>query len=239
MKQRHFLFARWNTLVPLLIFYPLVLSFWFSVYESQGGFDNVIRYWFMPITMMFGSFIAGATSEGGGAVAFPVMTLVLKIPPLIARDFSLIIQSVGMTAASLWILRLGIPIERKALVYGTCGGAIGMALGLFFVQDWFQPKYLKMFFVCTWLAYAFFLRRLASLGRRNSLPDKLSFGESLLLCSFAIMGGTVSSLTGSGLDIFTFSVLTLYFRVDEKIATPTSVILMAVNALIEIGRAHV
>ena len=35
------------------------------------------------------------TSEGGGAVAFPVMTLLLKIDPKVARDFSLMVQSVG------------------------------------------------------------------------------------------------------------------------------------------------
>ena len=49
----------------------------------------------MTITMIFGSAIGGATSEGGGAVAFPVMTLALKIPPSIARDFSLMVQSCG------------------------------------------------------------------------------------------------------------------------------------------------
>jgi hypothetical protein len=49
----------------------------------------------MTITMIFGSMVAGATSEGGGAVAFPVMTLVLKIQPTIARDFSLMTQSCG------------------------------------------------------------------------------------------------------------------------------------------------
>jgi len=49
----------------------------------------------MTITMIFGSMVAGATSEGGGAVAFPVMTLVLKIKPTIARDFSLMTQSCG------------------------------------------------------------------------------------------------------------------------------------------------
>jgi uncharacterized membrane protein YfcA len=41
----------------------------------------------MSVTMAFGSFIAGATSEGGGAVAFPVMTLLFNIAPSIARDF--------------------------------------------------------------------------------------------------------------------------------------------------------
>ena len=35
------------------------------------------------------------TSEGGGAVAFPVMTLALKVCPTVARDFSLMIQSCG------------------------------------------------------------------------------------------------------------------------------------------------
>ena len=29
----------------------------------------------MSLTMCLGSFIAGATSEGGGAIAYPVMTL--------------------------------------------------------------------------------------------------------------------------------------------------------------------
>ena len=37
----------------------------------------------------------GMTSEGGGAVAFPVMTLALNISPGVARDFSLMIQSCG------------------------------------------------------------------------------------------------------------------------------------------------
>ena len=56
--------------------------------------------YFMSLTMCLGSFIAGATSEGGGAIAYPVMTLgPWKIAPLIARDFSLMIQSVGMIAA--------------------------------------------------------------------------------------------------------------------------------------------
>jgi uncharacterized membrane protein YfcA len=49
----------------------------------------------MTITMLIGSFIGGATSEGGGAIAFPVMTLVLKLNPKVARDFSFMIQCCG------------------------------------------------------------------------------------------------------------------------------------------------
>ncbi|MEZ6091362.1 MAG: hypothetical protein R3C05_25760 [Pirellulaceae bacterium] len=54
--------------------------------------------WGWPIapTMLVGSFIAGSTSAGGGAVAFPVMTLLFGVAPPVARDFSLMIQTVGM-----------------------------------------------------------------------------------------------------------------------------------------------
>ncbi len=51
----------------------------------------------LSITMVFGATIGGMTSEGGGAVAFPVMTLALGIKPSVARDFSLMIQSCGKT----------------------------------------------------------------------------------------------------------------------------------------------
>jgi hypothetical protein len=61
----------------------------------------------MSITMIFGSMVAGATSEGGASVAFPVMTLVFGIAPVVARDFSFMIQSVGMTCASFTILYMG------------------------------------------------------------------------------------------------------------------------------------
>ena len=40
------------------------------------------------------------TSEGGGAVAFPVMTLGLGLRPAIARDFSMMIQMTGESGIS-------------------------------------------------------------------------------------------------------------------------------------------
>lgn len=40
------------------------------------------------------------------------------------------------------------------------------------------------------------------------------------------------SLSHSGIDICTFAILTLLFRVTEKTATPTSVVLMAINTLV-------
>ena len=49
----------------------------------------------MSVTMVIGAFIGGATSEGGGAVAFPVMTLALALEPRVARDFVYVSQTTG------------------------------------------------------------------------------------------------------------------------------------------------
>ena len=46
------------------------------------------------------------------------------------------------------------------------------------------------------------------------------------------VGGVFSSVAGSGLDIASFSILTLCYRVSEKVATSTSVVLMAINAIV-------
>ena len=105
------------------------------------------NYWPMTLTMVFGSFIAGASAEGGGAVAFPVMTLLMKIPPEIARNFSLAIQSIGMTMASYLIIVNRIKIEVKYLIPVSAGGAIGMVLGTYYLVPLIPAPYAKMLFV--------------------------------------------------------------------------------------------
>ena len=54
---------------------------------------------------------------------------------------------------------------------------------------------------------------------------------SLLIYLFAFIGGVISALTGSGIDILIFSIITLFYGVSEKVATPTSVLLMAILSI--------
>ena len=227
-------------------------------------------YYYMSLTMVLGSVVAGATSEGGGAIAFPVMTLALGVPPHIARDFSFAIQSFGMTCASITILGLGVAIDKSAVLWGTVGGTIGLLLGLEFVAPHLPPAYAKILFVSLWIAFAVALFRLnvsdwdrcvypsseeSDAAQKEALmlgaeregayevdASRDDFQENenrrlgagarcLVLSGFGLFGGLTSSIAGSGLDMATFSVLTLFYRVNEKVATPTSVILMAINAV--------
>lgn len=58
------------------------------------------------------------------------MTLAFGISPQVARDFSFMIQSAGMTAAAVTIFLMKVHIETHAIVYATIGGVCGLVVGL-------------------------------------------------------------------------------------------------------------
>ena len=215
----------------------LVWSLWITGMVRGDRWDLFADNWFMSVTMAFGSFIAGATSEGGGAVAFPVMTLLFEIAPPVARDFSLMIQAVGMTAAGATILLTGIRVEKHALVWASLGGAIGVCTGVEYVAPLLAPKFAKMFFTSTWLAFAFALFLINRYHDREVHTEIANFlpRHAVLLVATGFLGGIVSSITGSGLDITTFALLVLRMRITESVATPTSVVLMGINSAIAFG----
>ena len=112
-------------LIPMLFFEIL---WWLQAFRHDYFSYFPSRY-LLSITMIFGATVAGMTSEGGGAVAFPVMTLALGIAPSVARDFSLMIQSCGMTAAAFTIFWMRIKLEKHSLVFCSTGAFAGMILG--------------------------------------------------------------------------------------------------------------
>ena len=174
------------------------------------------------------------TSEGGGAVAFPVMTLALGVTPTVARDFSMFIQACGMSAAAFAIFFMGVQIEWNSLVLCSLGGGVGLIIGLEYVDPLLTPPQKKMGFVSLWFSFAFALFLLNRYHKRKtykSIPY-FNFWKAAVLILAGIIGGVFTSFAGSGLDICSFSVLTLLFRVSEKTATPTSVILMGFNSVL-------
>ena len=86
---------------------------WAVLVTLFGQWDRIADLWPATLTMVFGSVVAGSTPQGGGVVAFPVFTKVFGMPPEVARTFSLCIQSVGMIAATCWIIINRRPVEWR------------------------------------------------------------------------------------------------------------------------------
>ena len=174
------------------------------------------------------------TSEGGGAVAFPVMTLAFGIAPAIARDFSLMIQSCGMTAAASTIFWMRVQLEWHSIIFCSLGGIVGMVIGLEFIDPNLTPPQKKIGFVCVWFSFAFALFLLNRYHKRKTyktIPE-FKLWKLIVLLMTGSIGGIFSAIAGSGVDICSFSILTLLFRITEKTATPTSVVLMAGNTVV-------
>ncbi|MDX1672686.1 MAG: sulfite exporter TauE/SafE family protein [Balneolaceae bacterium] len=217
-------------LLPVLVAYS-VWAVWMHINDLWHLFASD---WYITLTMVFGSFIAGASSEGGGAIAYPVMTLMFEIDPSVARNFSLVIQSIGMSSAALWIVAKRVPIEKTYLWIVTTGGAAGMVLGTYYIAPHLTPSYAKMMFVSFWLSYGIALFIINHIRKRDTVSSipKLNYHQKGELMLIGVIGGIISAIFGNGIDICSFSYVTLKYRLSEKIATPTSVILMALNAIV-------
>ena len=88
---------------------------WVSYMTLADKWGLFATYWPVTATMSLGSFVAGATAEGGAAVAFPVFTKVLHIASADARTFGLMIQAVGMTMAGVVILLQRVKILPRVI----------------------------------------------------------------------------------------------------------------------------
>lgn len=91
----------------LINFLPFLLVFpvWLVIAIREEILSTSFKTFYpLSIAMIFGSLIAGSTPLGGGVVAFPVSVLFIGFTPSQGRDFSLMIQSVGMSGASYLVL---------------------------------------------------------------------------------------------------------------------------------------
>lgn len=210
----------------------IVWTCWLFFTGPIFAISNLINNWEVAVTMVFGSMIAGGTSMGGGAVAFPVFTKVLQIPPHQAMVFSLAIQSIGMTAASLTIVAMGTKVEWRFILWASLGGILGIILGSVFLAPVLPPAVIKISFTMIVSSFAVILFALnRKIRGRNLIIPVWGQREQLLSIIAGTIGGIISGLVGSGMDIVCFSIMVLLFGLCEKVSTPTSVILMAINAV--------
>ncbi len=216
--------------------YPALLAalvlIWTAYMTRTGQWGLFRPYWPMSLTMVLGSFIAGSTPQGGAAVAFPVFTKLLKIPAGDARTFGLMIQSIGMTMATVMILARRIPVLPRVIGWTTLGGIFGQVLGTYVIIV--PNPYPRVLFTLGAAAFGVALaysRWAMAWQPLNNLPRWGPRHQAAFIV-MGVFGGLGAAHTGSGADMLTFIVLTLAFGVDVKISTPTTVIIMGLNSLV-------
>ncbi len=230
LDQSNSTFSARRFVYPALLL--AVYAIWFSYMFLSNSWHLFSEYWPVSLTMTLGSFVAGATAEGGAAVAFPVFTKVLHIPSVDARTFGLMIQAVGMTMAAvvIWVQR--VKVLPKVIMWVSLGGIFGQIVGTYLIS--IPNPYPKILF--TFVATAFGVAMIISRWWMNWTPredlPEWRIQYKALFFLIGIFGGAFAAQTGSGIDMLTFIVLTLAFGIDEKISTPTTVTIMGLNSIV-------
>ena len=229
-KTRRSLMKYWYAYIGCL------LGIWILLMLSSGLLPQVLHQWRIAVVMALGSFVAGSTPMGGGAVSFPFLVLWLHVPPDSARNFALSIQSAGMTSAMIFILCRRVPIQGRALLWTTAGAGAGMFLGTIMIAPQIAPNFVKLTFACVWMSFAiltvFRNREFCSITGVLPMSKPSALGTGLLA---GIVGGIIASIIGVGVEMVLYTVLVLLYRCDLKIAVPTAVAAMGATSVMGIG----
>ena len=223
---------------------------WLLYVVGADQFGRVGMHWQSSVTMVFGSFVAGSTPQGGGAVAFPVFTKVLEVPADVARTFSLSIQAVGMVTAAAIIVLAGRKLEKKAIIVAASAGMAGFVAALLLLGRpetpfWsyrISPAYVKVAFTIALAAMAYMVWLAHQKGDYgvHQLPawnGRVWIG----VVTAGFLGGAASAMTGSGVDVALFLFIVVLAGLHPRVGVPSSVVAMAFVAslgLLVLGLAH-
>ena len=218
-----------------VIWFVSALAAWVILFVTFSSVSFWIEHWYYAAMMVGGAFVAGFTPEGGGAVAFPVLNVFLHVDRVLARDFSMMIQSIGMTSASIFILshKDTVRDDYKPLFIFVPVCFVGLLLGMLLLQGihvyLIQALFLSLSATFV-IAYFFSEYR----GTRTYLIVKSS-ADKIYLGVILIIGGMVSSLFGTGGDIILYTLLVTRFSMTAKIATRISIVLQAATSILGYG----
>ncbi len=203
---------------------------WVTAITLLDKWPTLANHWSIALTMVAGSFVAGSTPAGGAAIAFPVMTKLLGVAPNDARTFGLMIQTIGMGMATLFIFARRIPLYRRVLHWALPSGIIGLLIGLTLLRD-LPPAAPKLIFttliLCAGLALALSRWALRWHPKENAPFPVHTPARRATLIIGGLIGGSFAAIHGSGMDLTLFTIMALGYGLPERRAIATSVVLMA------------
>ena len=234
-SDRRLFFLSWLRKNLYWLFVVILYVIWYVFMDFYNHWHLFVQYWQVSVTMIFGSMVAGSTATGGGAVSFPVLTKLLEVNSHDAKLFGLMIQSVGMSSACIYMWAKKVPILWCVIPSVIMGSTLGIIVSHGAIAN--DNTLCKMIFTTTVTLFmavllysSYFHHRVSLESVRKSIL--FNFKEFFLV---GFIGGMIAGKVGSGVDIILFVVLTLVYRVDERFSIPTTIVCMAISSVIGFG----
>jgi len=172
----------------------------------------------MSLAMIVGSLIAGSTPLGGGAIAFPVLVLIVGFTPSQGRDYTILIQSTGMCAAAyVLVLHKHEQLHLGLILAFVVPGIPGVAAGLwcdvpsFFINIFYTTLVLEFALVLFYTKTIAPIVAAAHSSKEDFLaPTENKYGNTqsgalLAAVPLAFAGGFLTASVGMGSDLLLYS----------------------------------
>lgn len=213
-------------------------AFWFLcawafavVYLELG--PTAAREWPIAVAMAVGSYVAGSTPMGGGTVGFPILVLLFDEPVGLGRNFSFLIQSVGMTSATIFILCGRLPLATRPMLWSMATAMVVVPTASVVVVPLLDDAFIKLVFAVIWAGFGIMtLVKLRQLLTPHPMIVRSARFDAVAGVLVGIVGGLAASVTGVGIDMVLYCVLVLVYRADLRTAVASSVIVMAFTSIV-------
>jgi len=220
-----------------MLWLALAYSAWFAIVAVGGHWGVIVSHWPIAAAMVFGSFFAGSTPVGGGAVGYSALVLLMDEPARLGRAFAFAIQAVGMTSATIYAVCARRRLAWRPLRWGMLGSLIATPVGVAVIAPRLSDQSVSLLFAGAWASFGVLvLGRIRGLAAQHDITDTLPRVDRVGGLVTGIAAGlTVSGLTGAGADMLMFLMLVLLLRADLRIAIPTGVAMMGFTSIVGIA----
>jgi len=223
--------------LPFILWLGVAYSAWLAIIALGDHWRTIPDHWPIAAAMVFGSFFAGSTPVGGGAVGYSALVLLMDEPARLGRAFAFSIQAVGMTSATIYAICAGRRLAWRPLRWAMLGSLIATPIGVGLIAPRLTDQLVSLVFAGAWASFgALVLTRIRTLASQHDLAPASARVERLGgFLAGLIAGLTVAGITGAGADMLMFLMLVLLLRADLRIAIPTGVAAMGFTSIIGIA----
>lgn len=225
---------------PWFIWLTLFYGAWLTYVVVADAWGEVATHWPIATAMAAGSYFAGSTPMGGGTIGFPVLVLFFDLPVGLGRNFSLMVQSIGMTSAAIFILATRTKVAWRILCWAMLSSLVATPIGLHHVAPLIPDLSVKLLFAVIWCSFGILhlvrIRDITACAGSGTTTPRRDMVAGILI-GF-IGGSSLVATTGIGIDMLLYSLLVAMSRTDIRVAVPTSVILMAFNSVVGFGATY-
>ncbi|MFI4882029.1 MAG: sulfite exporter TauE/SafE family protein, partial [Phycisphaerales bacterium JB064] len=206
---------------------------WTLAVVHLGLGPTIAREWPIAVAMAVGSYVAGSTPMGGGTVGFPILVLLFHEPVSLGRNFSFLIQSVGMSSATMLILCGRLPLALRPLLWTMATAAIVVPVSARTLVPLLPDDLVKLVFAVIWAGFGIMtLVKLRQILTDHPRIARSGLFDAVVGVVVGVIGGLAASATGVGIDMVLYCVLVLIYRADLRTAVATSVVVMAFTSLV-------